>query len=171
MCATSIGFTFSQMPVPGERKSGIPDGTDTPAPVRTNAERASRIISARRVALPCAVRVVTGRNATVAGLRRPAALPAVRPSFPGELRRALAEEGADALLGVLGREGLLEAARLGLEALAQLARGRHRLDLLDRHGRLLRELARPQKRRVEQLVVRHDLVHEAEPLRLVGADR
>src|SRR3954451_10628496 len=171
MCATSIGFTFSQMPVPGERKSGIPDGTDTPAPVRTKAERASRIISARRVALPCAVRVVTGRNGTVAGLRRPAALPAVRPSFSLELRRALAEEGADALLGVLGRERLLEPARLRLEALAKLAGGRHRLDLLDRDRRLLGELARPRQRRVEQLVVRHHLVHEPEPLRLVRADR
>jgi hypothetical protein len=38
------------MPVPGERKSGIPDGTETPAPVSTSADRASRSISARRVA-------------------------------------------------------------------------------------------------------------------------
>src|SRR3954454_3303831 len=167
MCATSIGFTFSPMPVPGERKSGIPDGTDTPAPVSTKADRASRIISARRVALPCAVRVVTGRNAPVAGLRRPAALPAVRPSLSLELRSALAEEGADALLGVLRRERLLEPARLRLEALAQLAGGRHGLDLLDSHGSLLRELARPREPRAEQLVVRHDLVHQPKPLRLV----
>ena len=33
MCATSIGSTFSHSPVPGERKSGIPDGTEIPAPV------------------------------------------------------------------------------------------------------------------------------------------
>ena len=30
MCATSIGSTFSHSPVPGERKSGIPDGTEIP---------------------------------------------------------------------------------------------------------------------------------------------
>ena len=30
MCATSIGFTCSHKPVPGERKSGMPDGTETP---------------------------------------------------------------------------------------------------------------------------------------------
>src|SRR4051812_46815650 len=33
MCATSIGLTFSHMPFPGVRKSGIPDGTEIPAPV------------------------------------------------------------------------------------------------------------------------------------------
>src|SRR4051794_39778685 len=150
MCATSIGFTFSQMPVPGERKSGIPDGTDTPAPVRTKAERASRIISARRVALFWAIRVVTGRNAIDSGRDRQAALHAVRPSLSLELRRSLAEEGADALLGVLRPERARETVRLGLEPLAELAHRRHRLDLLDRHGRLLRELARPQERGVEQ---------------------
>ena len=38
MCATSIGFTFSQSPVPGERKSGIPDGTEMPAPVSATTD-------------------------------------------------------------------------------------------------------------------------------------
>src|SRR3954463_15622563 len=40
MCATSIGLTFSHMPVPGERKSGMPEGTETPAPVSTTARSA-----------------------------------------------------------------------------------------------------------------------------------
>ena len=33
MWATSIGSTFSHSPLPGVRKSGIPDGTEIPAPV------------------------------------------------------------------------------------------------------------------------------------------
>src|SRR4051812_15741125 len=139
MCATSIGLTFSHMPVPGERKSGMPDGTDTPAPVSTTAERASRSMSARWVALSMLVLVANVLLAL-------------------EMRRPLAEEGADALLRVLRVERRLEPARLGLEALAELAGGGHGLDLLDRNGGLLRELARPSERGVEQLVVRHDLV-------------
>ena len=42
MCATSIGLTFSHSPVPGERKSGIPDGTEIPAPVSATTDSASR---------------------------------------------------------------------------------------------------------------------------------
>ena len=42
MWATSIGSTFSHSPVPGERKSGIPDGTEIPAPVSATTEPASR---------------------------------------------------------------------------------------------------------------------------------
>ena len=38
MCATSIGSTFSHSPVPGERKSGIPEGTEMPAPVSATTE-------------------------------------------------------------------------------------------------------------------------------------
>ena len=57
MWATSIGSTFSQSPVPGERKSGIPDGTEIPAPVNATTDRAPRIISASadavEVALTC----------------------------------------------------------------------------------------------------------------------
>ncbi len=48
MCATSIGSTFSHSPLPGERKSGMPDGTEMPAPVRATTERAPRTISASR---------------------------------------------------------------------------------------------------------------------------
>ena len=46
MCATSIGSTFSQSPVPGERKSGMPEGTEMPAPVSTTARSAWRSRSA-----------------------------------------------------------------------------------------------------------------------------
>src|SRR5919198_2300849 len=37
MWATFIGSTFSHRPLPGVRKSGMPDGTDTPAPDSTTA--------------------------------------------------------------------------------------------------------------------------------------
>jgi len=33
-------LTFSHSPDPGERKSGIPDGTEIPAPVSATTERA-----------------------------------------------------------------------------------------------------------------------------------
>ena len=55
MCATSIGSTFSHSPVPGVRKSGIPDGTEMPAPVKATTESASRISSASRSAAPLCV--------------------------------------------------------------------------------------------------------------------
>ena len=41
MCATSIGLTFSHSPVPGERKSGIPDGHGDPG-ARQRDDRAGR---------------------------------------------------------------------------------------------------------------------------------
>ncbi|MEA2159162.1 MAG: hypothetical protein QOD66_1542 [Solirubrobacteraceae bacterium] len=50
MWATSIGLTFSHNPLPGVRKSGIPDGTDTPAPVSTTARSDSVRSSATRAA-------------------------------------------------------------------------------------------------------------------------
>ena len=40
MWATSIGLTLAHSPVPGERKSGIPEGTETPAPVNATTEPA-----------------------------------------------------------------------------------------------------------------------------------
>ena len=46
MWATSVGFIRSHRPVPGERKSGIPDGTEMPAPVSATTEPASRISAA-----------------------------------------------------------------------------------------------------------------------------
>ena len=48
MWATSIGSTFAQSPVSGVRKSGIPDGTETPAPVSATVHSDSRISSASR---------------------------------------------------------------------------------------------------------------------------
>ena len=48
MWATSIGSTFSHRPLPGDRKSGIPDGTEIPAPVRATTDPAERISPARR---------------------------------------------------------------------------------------------------------------------------
>src|SRR4051794_27675053 len=50
MWATSIGSTFSQRPVMGVRKSGMPDGTEMPAPVRATTGPDDRISSARRSA-------------------------------------------------------------------------------------------------------------------------
>ena len=38
MWATSIGSTFAQIPVSGVRKSGIPEGTETPAPVSATVQ-------------------------------------------------------------------------------------------------------------------------------------
>ncbi len=40
MWATSIGSTFSQSPLPGVRKSGMPDGTEIPAPVSATTDAA-----------------------------------------------------------------------------------------------------------------------------------
>src|SRR5690606_8811399 len=58
----------------------------------------------------------------------------VLPALPARL--PLAEEGADALLGVFGPESVREALLLGLDALVEIAGVRDRLDLLDRDGRL-----------------------------------
>ena len=65
MCATSIGSTFSHSPVPGERKSGIPDGTEIPAPVSATTVPAERISSASAAAahLPLNSGVRLPRNA------------------------------------------------------------------------------------------------------------
>jgi hypothetical protein len=46
MWATSIGSTFAHRPVPGERKSGIPDGTEIPAPVNATTGWQVRMSSA-----------------------------------------------------------------------------------------------------------------------------
>src|SRR6476619_5790753 len=113
MCATSIGSTFSHSPVPGERKSGIPDGTEIPAPVNATTEPASRIRDASRSTLLTVV--VTSDEG-----RGLAALP---------LRLALGEEGADALLAVLALEHARERGLLGLDARVEVAVGGDRLDL------------------------------------------
>src|SRR5918998_1231529 len=101
MWATSIGSTFSHSPVPGVRKSGIPEGTEIPAPVRATTEPAARISSA-----------------SAAAERR--SLPTSTVLLPLPLRRALAEEGADALLRVLGLEGRREPALLVLDPLREI---------------------------------------------------
>src|SRR5215213_9188496 len=78
-----------------------------------------------------------------------------------ELRLPLAEECADPFLRVFGLERSGEALGFVLQALVEVAVGRHRLDLLNRERSLIRELARPRQRRVEQLVVGNDLVRQA----------
>jgi hypothetical protein len=45
-----MGSTLSQIPVPGERKSGIPEGTDIPAPVSATTVSASPISRASSLA-------------------------------------------------------------------------------------------------------------------------
>ena len=42
MCATSMGLESAHSPVPGERKSGMPDGTEMPAPDSATTVPASR---------------------------------------------------------------------------------------------------------------------------------
>ena len=46
MCATSIGSILAHRPVRGVRKSGMPDGTEMPAPVSATTEPAPRTSSA-----------------------------------------------------------------------------------------------------------------------------
>src|SRR6187549_4136895 len=91
------------------------------------------------------------------------------PAAP--LRGALAEEGGDALLGVLAAEGGREALLLGLDALVEVALAGDLLDLAAGDRRLAGQLATPGERRLEQLVVGDDPVDEAELERLVGKDR
>ena len=50
MWATAIGSTSAHSPVPGERKSGIPDGTEMPAPVSASTRPAEPSSSASRTA-------------------------------------------------------------------------------------------------------------------------
>src|SRR3954454_8679139 len=53
MWATSIGFTSLQIPLPGVRKSGIPDGTEMPAPDSATTVPASRTRPATRSLATC----------------------------------------------------------------------------------------------------------------------
>src|SRR6267378_4053429 len=95
MWATSMGSTFAHRPVPGVRKSGIPEGTEMPAPVRATTDVAARTRSAS--AWRCSAAWTSAPDGAAAAL--------VAPSAANELRRPLAEEGANALAGVLGGEG------------------------------------------------------------------
>src|SRR4051812_31609514 len=88
-----------------------------------------------------------------------------------ELSFPLAEECADPFLRVVGLERSGEALRLGLETLVEVTVRGDLLDLLDGDRRLVRELARPRQRRVEQLVVGDDLVDQADVLGLERVDR
>src|ERR1700753_1701644 len=107
MWATSIGSTFAQRPVSGVRKSGIPEGTETPAPVSATVHSDSPSSSASSAAPTAGIRLLT--------------LP---------LRAALAEEGGDPLLATLAADGGREAPLLGLDALVEVALGGDGLDLL-----------------------------------------
>src|SRR5690348_6054858 len=53
MWATFIGSTLVHSPVPAERKSGMPDGTETPAPVSATTDSACSISPASRPAADC----------------------------------------------------------------------------------------------------------------------
>ena len=172
MWATSIGSTFSHSPVPGERKSGIPDGTEIPAPVSATTERAVR--TARRSAELAVGRQAAGER-PARRTRRPTAppeaprIPAV--SSPGSAvrvcpgtprcppwRRSLANTAANARFSAAMPSSRSPAAR-------------HALDLADRERRLAGELARPLQGGVEQLVIVDEAVDEPELVRFVGEHR
>ena len=74
MWATSIGSTFAHRPVRGERKSGIPEGTEIPAPVSATTEPAERISPASvggRGHFPLNSGVRLPRKAEMPSLARP----------------------------------------------------------------------------------------------------
>src|SRR3954447_1130407 len=104
-------------------------------------------------------------------VRQPAPRRGAGRLLPLELSFPLAEECADPFLRVFGLERGGEALRLLLEALVEVAVRRDLLDLLDRDRRLIRKLARPRQRRVEQLVVGDDLVDKTDLLGLERVDR
>ena len=150
MCATSIGSTFSHSPVPGERKSGIPDGTEIPAPVSATTEPASRMSAARRWTSVLDATVTRPATSACACSRK-----ALMPS-----------------LGVLGLERGREGLLLGLDALVEVALVRDLLDLLDRQRRLLGEPARPAPARCRSSSWSGThAVDQAELVGLLGADR
>ena len=103
MWATSIGSTFAQIPVSGVRKSGIPEGTETPAPVSATVQPDSPISSASRAA--SAVRLYLPLHF---GVRLPRK--AEMPSLASSLR----EGGGEALL--LGLDPRVEVALCGRRA-------------------------------------------------------
>src|SRR5438876_5661659 len=123
MWATSIGSTFSQIPSPGLRKSGIPLGTEIPAPVSATVHSDSRMSPASRSAWAAVVgaggMLEDVKTVPVSERMPPATAAAVpkSPSFALPLRAALLEEGGDALPAVLGEERGCEALLLGLDPL------------------------------------------------------
>src|SRR4051794_1960102 len=146
MCATSIGFTFSQSPSPGVLKSGIPDGTEIPAPVSATVHCDCLMSSASCSAAAVDVGVILEDVKTVLVSERMTAAAAARgppPLLASPVRRALTEECGDPLLGVLGEERRGEALLLGLDPLVEIALVGNRLDLLDGERCLLGQLACP----------------------------
>src|SRR2546426_10191680 len=86
MWATAIGSTRCHSPVCGERKSGMPDGTEIPAPVSATTEPAPRTSS------------TSLSTSAGAPIRAPIALAA------REARGAFGEERGDPLPRVVARE-------------------------------------------------------------------
>src|SRR5215208_6369919 len=118
MCATFIGSTFSHSPLPGVRKSGMPDGTEIPAPVRPTARSAWPSRSARR---PASVEVAEGADALLRVLgsehRREALALDLEPLVELRLSRDLLDllDGERRLLRQLARplEGRVEQLVVG----------------------------------------------------------
>ena len=150
MWATSIGSTFVHSPVPGERKSGIPDGTEIPAPVSATTEPA--------------------RADQLGQAQRPAPWPGVA-HLPSNRGPRFCRKAEIPSLGVAGAEHGGERLLLGLDPGVEVAGRRHPLDLLDRQRRLAGQLAGPRQRGVEQLVVGHHTGGQPQLVGLVGADR
>ena len=147
MCATSIGSTFSQMPVPGERKSGIPDGTEIPAPVSATTEPASRTSSARRSDVGAWATCPATSGCASRGRRRCPRL------------RVLAEPN---MVAKPAFSASMPSSRSPLWETC--------LTCSTASGAWPPELARPRERGVEQLVVGDHPVDEAELVRVVGRD-
>src|SRR6476469_1081825 len=108
MWATSIGFTSLQIPLPGVRKSGIPDGTEMPAPDSATTVPASRTRPATRSLATCMQRRllhVSGKFALHRDLAREALHAA-----PERLAHAPAhvDEVGERRRGRLGRVAQLE---------------------------------------------------------------
>ena len=109
MCATSIGSTFSHNPVPGLRKSGIPEGTEIPAPVRTTADRAEESSAAKVERPPTLLGLRTGHwgldrhfpSNLGCRLPRNAPIPSFASSEPNTAAKPCAL-GLDALVEVAG---------------------------------------------------------------------
>ena len=150
MWATFIGSTFCQVPVPGERKSGIPDGTEMPAPVSATTESASRTSSASRAISR------EGSDIRLCPANRGARL----------ARNAEMPSRASSLASTLAN-----ACLLGGDAGVDVACAGDALDLLDRQRRLRRQPPRPRQGGVEQFVILDHAVDEPQLERLLGEDR
>src|SRR5438128_11214747 len=106
MCATSTGSTLSHRPLPGVRKSGIPDGTEMPAPVSATTKLAPCTSWARRAR--------RGKREGCSGAERLAAFKAGRP---------FGEKRSDPLAGVGALEDRSKRPLLRLDARVDVARG------------------------------------------------